>query len=72
MMNAESTATYLSLQYTQDRKIQWLWKEGIPNWTRTHAQLRQTEYQQVHWHIQQWYRDNGCPENVWEFNHLHV
>lgn len=33
MINAESTATYLSLKYTQDRKIQWMWKERIPNWT---------------------------------------
>jgi hypothetical protein len=33
MIHAERSATYLSLQYTQDRKIQRMWKERIPNWT---------------------------------------
>jgi hypothetical protein len=33
MINTESRATFLSLQHTQDRKIQCMRKERIPNWT---------------------------------------
>lgn len=32
MIHTVSSATCLSLQYTQDKKIQWIWKERISNW----------------------------------------